>query len=172
MDVLHIIKTDHDRIRQVLDSFELLNGVQARRKAFPELSREIETHILLEEGYLYPEIADLFSGSQILVDIGRACHAVISKTMKSLDKALDRPSSEQDLADKRFAELKEQILKHFQSEEEQMMPRVRQLITTQEREDLGQVFADAKDLATKGELTLADVSVPAGKKVEKRRKRA
>lgn len=172
MDILSIIKSDHDQIRRGIATIDGLTGLQARRKAYPALAKEIETHLLLEEGYLYPEVADLFNGSQILVDIGRANHATLTKLLKSLEKALDRPATEQALADKKWTELKEILLKHLITEEDQLMPKVRATISTQDREDLGQVLMDARELAQNGQLTWKEVIEANTAKPAKRKKRA
>jgi hypothetical protein len=80
-----------------------------------------------------------------LVDLGLANAAVITKRLKTLVKLAAKPAAEQDGYDKRFAELKEGVLKHLDCEEQQLMPKMRYLIRTEDREDLGQVSLDVRD---------------------------
>lgn len=144
MDVLHFLKTQHDLLRDGLTQVESADGVKARRTQLEELNRELNVHLLLEKDYLYPELGDLFPGADVLVTAGLASASTISRRAKTLIKLAAKPAAEQEGYSKRLAELKDSILKHFDQEEQSLMPKIRNLIRTEDREDLGQVFIDAK----------------------------
>lgn len=145
MDVLHFIKSYHDEVRQVLDSVESADGLKARRQCLDDLARLVQAYLDLEKDYLYPEIGDLFAGVDTLVRAGEANGAAIGRRVKSLVKLLAKPVNEQEGWEKRLAELRASLVEHFDSEEQVLMPKMRLMIRTEDREDLGQVFLDARD---------------------------
>ena len=145
MDILSILKAEHERIRDGFVKLEAAGGVKARQVRLEELARDIQVHLTLEKEYLYPELANLFTGAEALVDIGQANGAAIGRRLKVVTKMAAKPAAEQDGYDKKEAELKESILKHFDFEEQALMPKVRGLVRTEEREDIGQLFLDVKD---------------------------
>lgn len=156
MDVLHIMKADHELIRAKLDAFATADGISVRRKIFPELEREFAVHAAIEDGYLYPEISGLFPGAEVLVDVCLANHAVLTKLLAGVGKLIAKPVSEHAGLPSKISELSLQLKKHIELQEQSLMPRIRQLISTQEREDLGQVLLDMKADAAAG----IDISVP------------
>jgi hypothetical protein len=151
MDVLHFIKSYHDEVRQVLDSVESADGPKARRQRLDDLARLVQAYLDLEKDYLYPEIGDLFAGVDTLVRAGEANGAAIGRRMKNLVKLLAKPVNEQEGWEKRLAELRESLIEHFDSEEQVLMPKMRLMIRTEDREDLGQVFLDARDELLRGD---------------------
>ena len=73
MDVLHIMKADHELIRNKLTAFLTADGITAKKKLFSELQTELSVHATVEDGYLYPELAGLFPGADVFY-----FHSVIS----------------------------------------------------------------------------------------------
>jgi len=144
MDVLHFIKSHHDSLREGLARLTAAEGVKARRIALEELSRDLQVHLALEKDYLYPEIGDLFPGGDVLVVAGQASVLVISKRLKTLQKLAVKPAGEQEGWTKRLVELAEAMQRHFEQEEQTLMPKMRLLIRTEDREDLGQLFLDVQ----------------------------
>lgn len=145
MDVLHFLKSDHDAIRTGLDRLEKSDGVKVRRAVLDELARRVQTHMVLERDYLYPEIAELFAGVEALVSIGLANMTQISRRLKVLVKLVSQPVAQQASYPKKLEELREAVLQHFEHEEQSLLPKLRYLIRTEDREDLGQVFLDVRD---------------------------
>lgn len=164
MDVLHVIKSDHDLIKKAFDELEAADGAKTRRAAFDELSRVVQVHLAFGKDHLYPEINGLFPGSEALVDIGLAQASVVGKRLKIVSKLIVAPASEQGGFAKRVAELKESVLAYLLAEENQVLPRMRDLIPTQDREDLGEVFQEVlTDLRRQLEVPAAPV-VPGRKR--------
>lgn len=162
MDVLHFLKTQHDLLRDGLTRVEGADGIKARRMHLEEMTRMLNVHLVIEKDYLYPELVDLFPGSDALVTAGLASGSTIGRRLKTLVKLAAKPVAEQEGYGKRLVELKESLLKHFDQEEQILMPKIRSLIRTEDREDLGQVFLDAKaELAVGAEPAAPQVAAPA-----------
>ena len=145
MDVLHFIKSYHDEVRTVLAAMAANDGIKVRRAKLDDCAGLVQTYLDLERAYLYPETQDLFPGAETLCRVGEANGVAISRRMKALQKLAGKAATEQDGYDKRLAELKEAVLAHFDAEEQLLMPKMRLLIRTEDREDLGQVFVDARE---------------------------
>jgi hypothetical protein len=80
----------------------------------------------------------------------------MAKLVASISKTLAKPVSEHGGLPGKIEELSVQLAKHIELQEQSLMPKIRQLISTQEREDLGQVLIDMKADAVSG----IDISVP------------
>jgi hypothetical protein len=176
MDVLHIMKADHELIRAKLAAFETADGISARRKLFSELEREFMIHAAIEDGYLYPEMSGLFPGADVLVDVCLANHAILAKLLAGIGKLIAKPATEHAGLPNKIGELSLQMRKHVEIQEQSLMPKIRQLISTQEREDLGQVLLDMKADAAAGiDISVPKIDTKKGKtaaKVAGKRKRA
>ena len=72
MDILSILKMEHEEIRARFVRLEATSGAKDRLQLMTELTRDLELHLNLERDYFYPEIASLFTGAKALVDIGLA----------------------------------------------------------------------------------------------------
>ena len=142
MDILQFLKSRHDAIRLSCGQLESAAEGQQRRSEFDNLISVLEAYMGLERDYLYPEIGDLFPGSDSLVAIGSANAAIIDKRLKALVKLWSKGGEEQAGFGVQLVALKAALLKHFEQEEQILMPKLRAAMRTEDREDLGQVFAD------------------------------
>ena len=144
MDVLQLIKEDHDNIRRLIAALDTAGKV-ARKTLANSLSRDIQIHLHLEREYLYPEVSGLFPEGEVMVRLSLANHGEILKILKNVETAAGKSPSVQ----KNFAtyldSLKAKVEGHFKMEEDNFMPKIRHLISTEDREDLGQVFIEVKD---------------------------
>jgi hypothetical protein len=149
MDILTILKTEHDLIRAGFTKLESCDGVKNHRAMVEDLGRTLQIQLTLQKDYLYPEIAGLFFGAENLVDVGLANGATIARRLKAVLKEAAKPLVARAAFEKKVAELREGVLKHFEAEEQLLMPKVRGLIRTEEREDIGQLYLDMKEDVTR-----------------------
>lgn len=138
MDILHFIKEYQDGLRAAEAALEQSSLAEPGLGLF---SRDLAIYLELERDYLYPEIQDLFAGAATLVQIGEGHAATISRRLKLLLKAQE---SHADLLAP-WADLKAALAQHFDAEEKHLLPKMRTMIRTEDREELGQVFVDARD---------------------------
>jgi hypothetical protein len=144
MDCLHFIKTQHDALRSALSNLAAADGVKVRRTLVDDLARDVQVYVTLEKDYLYPEISGLFPGADVIAAAGVANGAALIRRIKALKTLVAKNASEQDGYPKRLKELEEALFKHFEQEEQVLMPKMRSLIRTEDREDLGQVFLEVQ----------------------------
>jgi hypothetical protein len=165
MDVLQFIKTSHDQIRGDLGRFLGSDGVKARRSAFETLSGVVSFQLMLERDYLYPELPGLFAEADVVVATGLANGSVLSKKLKLLEKTLAKALKDQAGIEKKIGEFSALLESHFSQQEQHLMPKLRQTMRTEDREELGRVFEDVKsDLIAEAGEQLAKNSVQARKR--------
>jgi hypothetical protein len=145
MDVLYFMKSEHEAVLSALERFVSADSVAQKREAFNGLKNILSVHLKLEETYLYPELAGLFPGSDVVVDVAIAEHVVVGKHLDSIGKTLSKPVSEHTGLDKKIETFVEMVRKHVGTQEQSLMPKLRQLIPTVAREELGEVLLDAKE---------------------------
>lgn len=145
MDVLHFIKSYHEEVVCQLEQLDAAHDLETRQGLLEQIGRLLKVYIHLEEQYLYPEIIGLFPGVEDLVRLGEASAATIERQINNLSKAVANALPEREVAwTEQLVALKSAILEHFQLEERTLMPKLRLKLRTEVREDLGQVFLDAR----------------------------
>lgn len=158
VDVLQIIKSDHDRVRLLLSQLEVANS-ETRLPLFEKLSNDLRLHSKIEESYLYPEISSLASEKYPgFFDFCVANHRTIVRTLSTMQKSL--MSEDLESFSKYLQSLNKVVLAHFSAEEDNLMPLLRRFVPTAEREELGIVFQDLSQTAD----LLADESSKATRK--------
>ena len=146
MDVIDLVKKDHDRVEELFLRFRGGGGLtglvrratgsvppRQRRSALAGVCRELEVHARVEEEILYPAIRETGDAElgRMLQDAYRE-HARVKEQLASLR---ERPEGE-DL-DARVGALEECVQHHVGEEENDMLPRVAELIDEAKRADLG-----------------------------------
>lgn len=144
MDVLQYIKATHDQIRGDLGRFLSAEGVKARRTAFETLSNEISFQLMLERDYLYPELPGLFPEAEVVVSTGLANGSTIAKKLKFLEKLIAKALKDQAGIEKKIEDFGTTVEAHFSQQEQFLMPKLRQTMRTEDREELGRVFEDVR----------------------------
>lgn len=168
MDVLLFIKESHVTLRSRCSELEAESGIKGRRTALETLAKELELHLTLEQDYLYPELIGLFNGAEAMTATGAANATTIRRRLKALQKQLGMPASDQAAYPKKLAELVEAVGTHFEVEEQTLMPKIRDSMRTEDREDLGDVLIETKADLAGGEA----VPAAAAARPVKTRKRA
>lgn len=148
MDVLVFIKESHQALRSRCSELQAEAGVKARRALMESLSKDLELHLRLEQDYLYPELTGLFSGADAMTTTGLANGSVIRRRLKAMVKLVAQPAAEQSSYPAKLKELLDSVAAHFDLEEQTLMPKIRDAMRTEDREDLGEVLVETKaDLA-------------------------
>lgn len=144
MDVLQIIKQDHTKITHDLRALSEVSALKKRQEAVKSVHDELLLHLHIEETYIFPEANGLFPEAEAFVAVALANHTLIRKGLKKLTKLADQPLLKQAEYPKVVEALAATTEQHFAVEESVLMPQMRKLIRTQDREDLGVVIEDIK----------------------------
>jgi len=141
MDALELLKQDHRKVKELFEQAEGTEDQKEKTKIFSEIQTELETHARIEETVFYPamekhqELKDL-----VLESIEE------HRQIKTLLKEIDNLKSDSEKFDPKLAVLMENVEHHAEEEEEgKMFPKVRQICSQKDLEDLGQELEAAKN---------------------------
>lgn len=145
MDVLHFLRSNHEKIRAHFERVDLASPKEQLRVQLDDVMRAVEIHFSLEQEYLYPEISGSFHGVEVLLTAGLANASVVDKRSKALIKLLSHAETQADILEKSFFDLKTATYSHFEQEERILLPKMREFVRTEDREDLGQILMDVQE---------------------------
>jgi hemerythrin superfamily protein len=154
MDVIDIVKKDHDRVEELFSKFRGGGGLtglvkrvtgnvptRQRRTAVDGICRELDIHARLEEEILYPAARATGDGEIArMIDESLREHARV----KELVRELRTGKHEGDELDNRVNALEECVSHHVNEEEGEMLPRLEEVMSPEERADLGRRFQAGK----------------------------
>jgi hemerythrin-like domain-containing protein len=134
MDALTLLKTDHDKVKKLLNQLEATTerGVRTREELYTTIRQELTVHEVVEEEIFYPTLKDHPKATDIVLE-GYEEHHVVDLLMSELDAT---PFDDETWGAKAKV-MKENIEHHIEEEEGEMFPKARQVFSRAELEDLG-----------------------------------
>jgi hypothetical protein len=142
-DALNILKTDHDKVKDLFSEFRDKSRKRAKREIIAEAIRELRVHALIEEEIFYPTVRPRLA--KAMMNEANEEHHVA----KMLIAELLAMTGEEEHYDAKFTVLSENIEHHIKEEERDMFPDVRALDLDLTR--LGEkLLARKKDLMKNG----------------------
>jgi hemerythrin-like domain-containing protein len=146
MNALTLLKTDHDKVKKLLDELEKTTerGVKTRAELFATIKGELIVHETIEEEIFYPALMEKAKTRDITLE-GYEEHHVVDLLMGELDDL--------DVADETWGAkatvMKENIEHHIEEEEGELFPKTRQVFDKDELEELGERMRARKESASK-----------------------
>jgi hemerythrin superfamily protein len=159
MNAIQLLTNDHNTVRELFKKFnggEGLAGVvrrtmgsvspAERRTAVQEVCRELEIHTAIEEEAFYPAVRALEDRELVkMVNEALKEHEAVKREVSGLRAA----SGDEDELDERMAQLEKDVEHHATEEEDEMFPRLEDLMSEGQLEDLGRRLAGLKQAAMK-----------------------
>ena len=153
MDAIELVKKDHDRVEELFARFKGGGGLtglvrrvtgnvppRQRRLAVEGICRELDVHARIEEEILYPAVrATEDAELQKLVDESLREHARVKEHVAWLCQH----HADEELDD-RVTALELDVQHHVNEEENEMLPRVEQLLPEAQRAALGRRMQQRK----------------------------
>jgi hemerythrin superfamily protein len=139
MDIFELIKIDHRKVEEIFSAIESTKSSKTLNKYFNQLYQELNLHAQVEELTFYPTIRN-HEGTEELLEEAEEEHTevkVMLEQMQSMD------SSEEEFKEK-LSQLKEAVQHHVQEEENEVFPKVRQMMSTEELKQLASEFQEVK----------------------------
>ena len=137
-DVVDLIERDHREVEQLFSDFESSHDSRVATKICDELTK----HTFGEERALYPVVADELSDGKRLAREAENEH----KEARHLIGRVRNTTDETHLAEL-MSELKQAIEHHVSEEENEMLPKARQEISSDQLDQMGRDFEEAKQAA-------------------------
>ena len=138
-----ILKKDHDTVKGLFDEFEKAETPARKTKIIDQALTELKIHAILEEEIFYPTVR-AHVGKDIMNEADEEHHVA-----KVLIAELDTVGTENDHRDAKFTVLAESGRHHIREEENEMLPKAKELEI--DFEALGQrMLARKKELLKEG----------------------
>jgi len=143
MDAIEMLSGDHREVEGLFERYGATESVPERQAIVGVLSRDLTKHAALEEEMLYPLMTRLAPYVDLDMERRLSLHADIKRTLvvlsglSGIDQATDRL----------IGTLREQVGAHAQTDEESLLPRLRNLMDQQARDELGEVLLAAREIA-------------------------
>ncbi|MBM4251241.1 MAG: hemerythrin domain-containing protein [Deltaproteobacteria bacterium] len=144
MDILHYLKTQHDSIRGIYRRVAEAKVPKERKSQLESLVRSTQVYLTLQRDFLYPELSGSFAAADGLISTSESNAKTIDKAMKSMINVASMAAFDASAFEDKMSSLGRALTAHFDQEEQNLLPKIRDFIRTEDREDLGLVFADAE----------------------------
>ena len=156
MDAITMLKTDHDKVKQLLTELETTTerGVKTRQELFATIKGELTVHEVIEEEIFYPELKAHPKAEDLVLE-GYEEHHVVDLLMGELE----RLDGQDEAWGPKAKVMKENVEHHMEEEEGDMFAKARQVFDKAELDDLGRRMAERRVSAAR-EL---GIPVPAGR---------
>jgi hemerythrin-like domain-containing protein len=144
-DAIKLLKTDHDKVRELLGQFEKATGAR-REKLRGQIERELKVHTQIEEEIFYPAYIDAAKKKDDRTMYFEALqeHHVVDMVLPEMN---DGATNEELQAKAKV--LKELVEHHADEEEKDMFPRAKQLLDKNELRALGEQMQLRKETLMK-----------------------
>jgi hypothetical protein len=116
-----ILKKDHDAVKELFDKFEKAEKTAVKEKIIDQAVTALKLHAVLEEELFYPAVR-AHVGSEVMNEADEEHHVA-----KVLIAELDSPFGKNDHRDAKFTVLAESVRHHINEEENQMLPKAKEL---------------------------------------------
>jgi hemerythrin superfamily protein len=116
-----ILKKDHDDVKELFNKFEKAESPTKREKMIIEAITALKAHAVLEEEIFYPAVR-AHVGKKIMNEADEEHHVA-----KVLIAELDSGSRADDHREAKFTVLAESVRHHIKEEENQMLPKAKEL---------------------------------------------
>jgi len=135
MQIYDLLKTDHDKVKDLLTSIEKKQDSEL----FRQLKKEMIIHNEAEEEVFYRRLHEKAGNLKIIVITGNSEHELVIKMLKQLDKIENKEEWLQ-----LFSVVKKSIEAHITMEEQNIFALAKKHFSNQEAEDIGSKMADNK----------------------------
>ena len=141
MDALELLKEDHQKVKELFEQAEETEDQKEKNKIFSEIQSELETHARIEETVFYPAMEKREELKDMVLESLEE-----HKQIKTLLKEIDNLKSDSEKFEPKLYVLMENVEHHAEEEEEgKMFPKVLQIFSKEELEELGQELEAAKN---------------------------
>jgi hemerythrin superfamily protein len=152
MDAITLLRDDHDAVRKLFRQFEGA-GEEAhaeKQRIVAQIIEELTVHAYIEEELFYPTVKGLENPGggeepEELVKEAEEEHAQV----KTLLAELEGMSPQDEYFDAKVTVVIDNVRHHAEEEENEMFPKVREVMGRNDLQDLGQRMLEAKDKAPK-----------------------
>jgi hemerythrin superfamily protein len=142
-DAIAVLKKDHADIDRLFTRFERTRSAPERRRLAERIVRELSIHAAVEEQLVYPRLRGRLDGSEGEVLLALEEHHFAKVALSEIEALPE----ESERLEPKVRVLAENVRRHVQEEERQLLPALKRLVTADELVELGDALLAAKRLA-------------------------
>ena len=145
MDAIAMLRADHREVERLFKQFEKAgpNAHATRRQIVDKIVKELSVHAVVEEQVFYPAVRDAVPDAEDEVLESLEEHHIVKWTLAELENM--------DPEDERFVPkatvLMESVRHHVEEEEDELFPKVREVLKRKALTELGEAMGEAKKVA-------------------------
>ena len=145
MDAISLLVKDHETVEKLFSKFEQTGprAVKTRQDLAQRMVKELSVHAAIEELVLYPAIRE--SLPDVEDDVLEALEE--HHVAKWLLSEIDGMTPDHERFQAKVTVLMESVRHHVEEEEEELLPKVRDALTPEQLEEMGEALAEAKKIA-------------------------
>jgi hemerythrin superfamily protein len=141
MDALKLLHEDHAKVKELFEETEGAADQKEKERIFDDINSELETHARIEETVFYPAMKEHEELKKMVLESIEE-----HKQIKLLLKEIDNLKSESEKFEPKLKVLMENVKHHAEEEEEgKMFPKIRQICSQQDLDNLGRELEAAKN---------------------------
>ncbi len=145
MNAIDLLKKQHGETKRLFEQLERAKDASRKQSLFDELADAIAMHATIEEKHFYP--AAKTAATEEILRESLEEHLGAKRLIADLLEC--EPDDEQ--FDAKIQVLREQVEHHIEEEESELFPKVKNLLSPDELEDLGVVMEDLMQELEEGE---------------------
>jgi len=160
-DAITTLREDHRRVEKLFKEFEKLHkndgSAEQKRTVIGEVIRELAQHAWIEEQVFYPEVRAQVEDAEDVVLEGLEEHHIVKWTLSELEGM----NGDEERFDAKATVLIESVRHHVEEEEQEMFPKVREVIKRKALLELGERMEAARNEAPESPRPKAPDEPPA-----------
>ena len=139
MDATELLEADHQKVRSLFEQIQNVDHFAEKRRIFALIRQELEVHSNIEEAVFYP----LFATRDGLIEFIEGSyddHQEVRDLLDEIQTVLFVVSDQEQYAEQvedKLDELMELVEHHVEEEEDELFPKVRELLDAEELEQVG-----------------------------------
>jgi hemerythrin superfamily protein len=145
MNALSLLKQDHANVEALFDRFEHLaaDDTATKRHVVDKIIEHLSVHAAIEEQVFYPGVRDADPEALAEVLEGLEEHHVVKWTLSELETL----AAAEERFDAKVKVLMESVRHHMEEEEQELFATVRDKLTNEQLDDMGDALEAAKQTA-------------------------
>ena len=140
MNALTLLKQDHENVKALFNQISTTDDPAQKRQLVEHVIEQLSVHAAIEEQLFYPAVRRCSEDITDAVLEGLEEHHIAKWTLAELE----RMGPDDERFDAKVKVLSELILHHAEEEEQELFPLVRDALSVQQLEELGDTMLEAK----------------------------
>ncbi len=142
VNAVQLLVQDHQEVEAFFSQIEAAGGA-ASDEVVEQVVRELSIHAAIEEQVFYPAVQDASAEAEDTLLEALEEHHVAKLTLNELEKM----APDDKRFDAKVRVLIESVRHHVQEEEDELFPKVREAMTNEQLNDLGELLEKTKETA-------------------------